>query len=69
MLVAFALARPQNRPLPTNDDWAPGGPVHPVRTCLVHTFKLAIEDGPLPPLASIATRHFDPDLVTGETWG
>ncbi|MEU6091025.1 hypothetical protein ABZ865_30480 [Streptomyces sp. NPDC047085] len=69
MLVAYSLARPQNRPLSTNDGWAPGRPVHPVRTCLVHTFKFAIEDGPLPPLASIAARHFGPDLVNGETWG
>ncbi|MEV5880740.1 hypothetical protein AB0L75_42530 [Streptomyces sp. NPDC052101] len=69
MLVAFSLARPQNRPLSTNDGWKPHGPVHPVRTCLVHTFKHANGDGPLPPLASIATRYFGPDLVTGETWG
>ncbi|MER6739018.1 hypothetical protein [Streptomyces puniciscabiei] len=69
MLVAFTLAHPQNRPLSTNDGWKPHGPVHPVRTCLVHTFKLAIEDGPLPPLVSIATRHFGPALVHGETWG
>ncbi|MER6571677.1 hypothetical protein ABT288_37270 [Streptomyces sp. NPDC001093] len=69
MLVAFALAHPQNRPLSTNDGWKPHGPVHPVRTCLAHTFKLAIDDGPLPPLTSIATRHFGPALVNGETWG
>ncbi|MGW7822054.1 hypothetical protein ACWGLF_28935 [Streptomyces puniciscabiei] len=69
MLVAFSLARPQNRPLSTNDDWKPHGPVHPVRTCLVHTFKHALEDGPLPPLASLATRYFGPHLVTGDSWG
>ncbi|MEU6772150.1 hypothetical protein [Streptomyces sp. NPDC046759] len=69
MLVAFSLARPQNRPLSTNDGWKPHGPVHSVGTCLVHTFKLSVEDGPLPPLASIATRYFGPSLVTGETWG
>lgn len=68
-LVAFALARPQNRPLSTNDGWKPHGPLHPVRTCLVHTFKHAMEDGPLPPLASVAARYFGPDLVIGETWG
>ncbi|MER6384988.1 hypothetical protein [Streptomyces sp. NPDC001250] len=69
MLVAFSLARPQNRPLSTNDGWKPHGPVHPVRTCLVHTFKHASEDGPLPPFVSVAARHLGPNLVTGETWG
>ncbi|MGW3198559.1 hypothetical protein ACWDBD_29010 [Streptomyces sp. NPDC001118] len=69
MLVAFSLARPQNRPLSTNNGWKPHGPVHPVRTCLVHTFKHASEDGPLPPLVSVAARHLGPNLVTGETWG
>ncbi|MFF5979301.1 hypothetical protein ACFY78_10655 [Streptomyces olindensis] len=69
MLVAFALARPQNRPLSTNDGWKPHGPLHPVRTCLVHTFKHAMEDGPLPPLASVAARYFGVDLVVGETRG
>ncbi|MGW2937664.1 hypothetical protein ACWDA7_38970 [Streptomyces sp. NPDC001156] len=69
MLVAFALARPQQRPLSTNDGWAPGGPVHPVRTCLVHTFKHAMEDGPLAPLARVAGRYLGPDLVHGQTWG
>ncbi|MER6571429.1 hypothetical protein ABT288_35950 [Streptomyces sp. NPDC001093] len=43
--------------------------MHPVRPCLVHTFKHRAEDGPLPPLVSIATRYFGPNLVTGETWG
>ncbi|WP_406326508.1 hypothetical protein [Streptomyces sp. NBC_00203] len=69
MLVCFALTRAQNRPLATNDAWAPGGPVHPIRTCVVHTFKHAAEDGAVPAIASIAARHFGPALVSGETWG
>lgn len=70
-LACFALARPQNRPLSATafgdmDD----GPVHPVRTCVVHTFKHArgaSEDGPLPPLASVTARYFGPDQVSGRT--
>ncbi|MET8246405.1 hypothetical protein ABZV31_19485 [Streptomyces sp. NPDC005202] len=69
MLVCFALARPQERPLSTCDHWEPGGPVHPVRTCVVHTFKHALEEGPVPAIVSVAARHFGPRLVTGETWG
>ncbi|MGN5377131.1 hypothetical protein BIV25_21550 [Streptomyces sp. MUSC 14] len=69
MLVAFALARSQNRPLSTNDCWKPHGPVQPVLTCLAHTFKHASEGGPLPPLASIATRFFGSNLANGETCG
>ncbi|MER7109468.1 hypothetical protein [Streptomyces sp. NPDC000229] len=69
MLVCFALARPQNRPLSTNDCWAPGGPVHPVRTCIVHTFKHAMEEGPVPAIISVAARHLGSTLISGETWG
>ncbi|MFD9223534.1 hypothetical protein ACFWDI_26850 [Streptomyces sp. NPDC060064] len=69
MLVCFGLARPQNRPLATNDCWEPGGPVHPVRTCVVHTFKHATEDGAVPAIVSVAARHFGTALVSGETWG
>ncbi|GHI40523.1 hypothetical protein [Streptomyces violascens] len=69
MLVCFALARPQTRPLSTNDCGPAGGPVHTVRTCIVHTFKHALEDGIVPPIASIATRYFGTSLVGGETWG
>ncbi|MFE4872093.1 hypothetical protein [Streptomyces sp. NPDC056682] len=69
MLVCFALARPQSRPLSTNDRGPAGGPMHAVRTCIVHTFKLAMEDGVVPPIGSIATRYFGPALVSGETWG
>ncbi|MFD7493504.1 hypothetical protein ACFV8T_13955 [Streptomyces sp. NPDC059832] len=67
MLVCFALAHPQHRPLSADDSGYPGGPTHPVRTCVVHTFKLAMEDGPVPPLASVLSRHFGPDLISGET--
>ncbi|MEU1596661.1 hypothetical protein ABZ468_28375 [Streptomyces sp. NPDC005708] len=69
MLVAFALACLQNRPLSTDDGWEPGGPLHAVRTCLVHAFKHAMEDGPIPPLARVAGRYFGPDLVRGATRG
>lgn len=71
-LACFALARPQNRPLSANslgdmDD----GPVHQVRTCVVHTFKHASgasEGEPLPPLASVTARYFGPDQVNGRTY-
>uniref|UniRef100_A0AAU2UVZ6 Uncharacterized protein n=1 Tax=Streptomyces sp. NBC_00003 TaxID=2903608 RepID=A0AAU2UVZ6_9ACTN len=69
MLVCFALAQAQDRPLSTNDCGPAGGPVHPVRTCIVHTYKHAAEDGAVPPIAAIATRYFGPGLVSGETWG
>ncbi|WP_406502885.1 hypothetical protein [Streptomyces sp. NBC_00212] len=69
MLVCFALARPQDRPLSTNDCGPAGGPMHPVRTCIVQTFKHAMEEGVVPPIASVATRYFGPALVSGETWG
>ncbi|MFC8537424.1 hypothetical protein ACFUJY_26405 [Streptomyces sp. NPDC057249] len=70
-LACFALAHPQNRPFSANvlgdmDD----GPVHPVRTCVVHTFKHAkgFEEGePLPALASVTARYFGPDQVNGRT--
>ncbi|MFF8612019.1 hypothetical protein [Streptomyces sp. NPDC015350] len=73
-LVCFALASPQDRPLSTNDCGEPGGPVLPVRTCVVHTFKhalgrLGLEDGPVPALASVTSRWFGPDQVGGKTWG
>ncbi|WP_125264508.1 hypothetical protein [Streptomyces alboflavus] len=69
MLVCSALARPQNRPLKAHDGSAPGGPLHPVQTGIVHTFKIALEEGPVPVLAEIAARHLGPDLVHGYTWG
>ncbi|GAA0450073.1 hypothetical protein GCM10010361_12680 [Streptomyces olivaceiscleroticus] len=69
MLVAFALAHPQSRPLATCVSDEPGGPMHPVQTGVVHTFKLAVEDGPVPVLAALLARHLGPDLVSGETWG
>ncbi|WNI20476.1 hypothetical protein [Streptomyces sp. ITFR-16] len=68
-VACFALAHPQNRPLSTHDGGRRGGPVHPVRTCVVHTFKHAMADGPVPAMASVATRHFGPTWVSGETWG
>lgn len=68
-LACFALARTQVRPLATNDSGGPGGPVHPVRTCIVHTFKHTAEEGAVPTIASVAARHFGPSLVSGETWG
>ncbi|MFE9574710.1 hypothetical protein ACFYMW_40485 [Streptomyces sp. NPDC006692] len=43
--------------------------MHAVRTCVVHTFKHAMEDDIVPPIGSIATRSFGPALVSGETWG
>ncbi|ORT53690.1 hypothetical protein [Streptomyces sp. CB03238] len=69
MLVCFALAGPQIRPLATRDDAETSGPVHPVRTCIVHTFKLAMEDGAVPVIASVAGRYFGSDLVSGSTRG
>ncbi|MFJ7196841.1 MULTISPECIES: hypothetical protein [unclassified Streptomyces] len=74
MLVCFALARPQHRPLYADDCDEPGGPTHPVQTCVVHTFKhalgnLGLEGGPVPALASVTSRCFGPDQVSGKTWG
>ncbi|MFE9487077.1 MULTISPECIES: hypothetical protein [unclassified Streptomyces] len=69
MLVCFALAHPQHRPLSAHDCGEPGGPTHPVRTCVVHTFKHASGDGAVPPLVSVLARCFGPDLVSGKTWG
>ncbi|MEU6015492.1 hypothetical protein ABZ826_15970 [Streptomyces sp. NPDC047515] len=69
MLVCFALARPQHRPLSAHECGYPGGATHPVRTCVVHTFKHASEDGAVPSLASVASRHLGPDLISGWTWG
>ncbi|MET8822313.1 hypothetical protein TR631_38090 [Streptomyces rochei] len=69
MLVCFALARPQNRPLAADTTASPSGPVHPVRSCIVHTFKHCDEDGIAPAIASIASRYFGRPLVHGETWG
>ncbi|WP_432251430.1 hypothetical protein [Streptomyces sp. HNM1019] len=69
MLVCFALARPQVRPLATEDTAKAHGEVHPVRTCVVHTYKLARRIGPAPAITTIAARYFGPDLVTGRTWG
>ncbi|MEU0627377.1 hypothetical protein [Streptomyces sp. NPDC005989] len=69
MLVCFALARPQHRPLSADHCGSPGGPTHPVRTCVVHTFKHSMEEGPVPALASVASRCFGPDMISGETWG
>ncbi|MGW1226715.1 hypothetical protein [Streptomyces sp. NPDC002530] len=75
MLACFALARPQSRPLAANTCGdMDGGPVHPVRTCVVHTFKHALGDlgvdrHPLPALASLTARYFGPDQVSGRTWG
>lgn len=69
MLVCFALARPQHRPLYANDCEEPGGPMHPVQTCVVHTFKHASEDGAVPPLASVLSRWFGPEPISGKTWG
>ncbi|MFE7616542.1 hypothetical protein, partial [Streptomyces sp. NPDC057496] len=74
-LACFALAGPQNRPLSANTCGdMDGGPVLPVRTCVVHTFKhalghLGLEGGPVPALASVTSRWFGPDQVGGETWG
>ncbi|GGX29090.1 hypothetical protein GCM10010297_58250 [Streptomyces malachitofuscus] len=68
-LVCFSLVHPRNRPLNESTLGDPGGPMHPVRTCIVHTFKLCVEEGPPPPIASLATRYFGPDLVHGATWG
>ncbi|MFG2142135.1 hypothetical protein [Streptomyces sp. NPDC048650] len=68
-LVCFALTHSQVRPLATNDSASPGGPVHPVRTAIVHTFKHAAEDGAVPAITSVAARPFGPSLVSGETWG
>ncbi|TDC24054.1 hypothetical protein E1265_10920 [Streptomyces sp. 8K308] len=67
-LVAFALARTQHRPLDANDTALPGGPTHPVLTCVVHTYKIA-PDEPPPPLLSVVSRHLGPELVSGRTWG
>ncbi|MEV3987293.1 hypothetical protein AB0J57_00120 [Streptomyces sp. NPDC049837] len=69
MLVCFAQARPQIRPIATRDDAETSGPVHPVRTCIVHTFKLAMEDGAVPVIVSVAGRYFGSALVSGETRG
>ncbi len=69
VLVCFALARPQVRPLAADDSAEPGGEVHPVRTCVVHTYKLARRYGPASAITAIAARHLGPDLVTGRTWG
>ncbi|WAP59749.1 hypothetical protein [Streptomyces sp. S465] len=69
MLVCFALARPQIRPLAADDTAEPGGEVHPVRTCVVHTYKLARRYGPASAITAVAARHLGPDLVTGRTWG
>ncbi|MFJ5720374.1 hypothetical protein [Streptomyces sp. NPDC093149] len=69
MLVCFALARPQHRPLSADECAAPGGPTHPVRTCVVHTFKHASGEGAVPALASVVSRHLGPDLISGSTWG
>ncbi|GHC90310.1 hypothetical protein [Streptomyces flavofungini] len=69
MLACYALARPQHRPFDAHDGSEPGGPVHPVQTCIVHTFKHAMEEGPAPALAALAARHFGPGVVTGQTWG
>ncbi|MFG2530077.1 hypothetical protein [Streptomyces sp. NPDC048516] len=68
-LVCFALAHRQVRPLATDDSGAPGGAVHPVHTCLVHTFKHMAEEGPVPAITSVAARHFGSSLVSGESWG
>ncbi|SCF84430.1 hypothetical protein [Streptomyces sp. Ncost-T10-10d] len=74
-LACFALARPQNRPLSANTCGDMNdGPVLPVRTCVIHTFKhalgsLGLEGGPVPALASVTFRYFGPDQVSGETWG
>ncbi|MEE1807888.1 hypothetical protein [Streptomyces sp. BE133] len=69
MLVCFALARPQHRPLYANDCGFPGGPMHPVRTCVVHTFKHASGEGAVPAIVSVVSRHLGPDLISGRTWG
>lgn len=69
-LACFALARPQVRPLAANDCAEPdGGPVHPVRACVVHTFKHSADHDAVPAITSVAARHFGPSLVTGSTWG
>ncbi|RSS52207.1 hypothetical protein EF912_19990 [Streptomyces sp. WAC07061] len=68
-VACFALASAQNRPLST-PDWAdPSSRVHPVRTCLVHTFKHRFRYFPAPPLAAVAGRHLGAEPVVGETWG
>ncbi|MFG3532860.1 hypothetical protein ACGF8B_40070 [Streptomyces sp. NPDC047917] len=74
-LACFALARRQNRPLSAHDCGdMDDGPVLAVRTCVVHTFKhalgrLGLDGGPLPALASVTSRYFGPDQVSGKTWG
>ncbi|MEU6057603.1 hypothetical protein [Streptomyces sp. NPDC047097] len=68
-LACFALARAQVRPLSSSDSAETSGPVHPVRTCVVHTFKLSTGEGASPVIAPVVRRHVGPDLVIGETWG
>ncbi|MFJ8853360.1 hypothetical protein [Streptomyces sp. NPDC102437] len=60
---------PQHRPLSADHCGNPGGPTHPVRTCVVHTFKHSMAEGPVPALASVASRCFGPDMISGDTWG
>ncbi|MEU6680291.1 hypothetical protein [Streptomyces sp. NPDC046925] len=68
MLACYALAAPQDRPLETDTGGRSGGPVHPVQTCIVNTWKHG--DGPAcPAITTVAARHLDPDLITGATWG
>ncbi|TDC75277.1 hypothetical protein [Streptomyces hainanensis] len=68
-LVAFALAGTQRRPLFANTTGDPdGGPTHPVRTCVVHTYKIA-PDEPPPPLLAVLSRHLGPELVSGMNRG
>ncbi|MFH8491029.1 hypothetical protein [Streptomyces longisporoflavus] len=68
VLACYALAAPQNRPLDADTGGRSGGPVHPVQTCVINTWKHG--DGPAcPAIKTVAARHFGPALVTGDTQG
>ncbi len=68
MLACYALATPQDRPLEANTCGRPAGPVHPVQTCVVNTWKHG-DGSACPAIEMVTARHLGPALVTGVTWG
>ncbi|GAA1925290.1 hypothetical protein [Streptantibioticus ferralitis] len=66
VLACYALATAQLRPVDFNSTGEPGGPTHPVQTCVVNTFKL-VDRGPCPAIEQVVSRHFGYALVCGQT--
>ncbi|WP_269856077.1 hypothetical protein [Streptomyces sp. RPT161] len=68
VLACYALATSQVRPLDFNSTGEPGGPTHPVRTCVVNTFKLG-DRSPCLAIERVVSRHFASVLVYGHRYG